>query len=158
MPDVQVTNRNQFSLAGKFDGTGYVFRPDVPTSVPEKAARHIFGLGAPLPFKTGAYNRLGLLKPGDTMETAQRVIDNVEFVMGRTVFETPEPMPQPQEPPKPDPDRENGDEDEEIGGNPGAQPGPGRETEAGAQPVSAAGALAREVMRGRRANKIPLGG
>lgn len=155
MPDVQVTNRNPFPLSGMFDNRGYVFPPNQPTSVPEPAARHIFALGQEN--KTGALNRLGLLKPGDTLEKANEALSNVQFVMGYTAFESPEPpMPQPQ--PEPDQEQEEADDDE-IGGSPGAQRSPGGETEAGAdEPVSAAGALARAVMRERRAKKLPLGG
>ena len=154
MPEILVTNHNRFELRGRYAAQNYVFYPDKPLAIPEDAAKHIFALGQES--KTGAYNRLGLLKPGDSIETAQRVIDQVEFSQGRTVFETPEP-PVPQPSPQPDRDdepEENGDNDQ-IGGSPGAQRCPGGES--GEDPASP-GTLARKVMARRHAGKIPIGG
>lgn len=152
MPDVQVCNRNSFPLAGRYDGQAYTVPARGSLSMPEEAANHIFGLTAEN--KTGALNRLGLLKPGGTLQEALKALDKVTFVQGHTVFESPEPLPPPTEP---EPDHEDDDEPsngDQIGGSPGAQPGPGGEPEA----LSASGALAREVLSLRRGKKLPIGG
>lgn len=140
MPDIQVTNHNHFPLPGRFNGKDYVFPPGVPVSVPEKAAEHIFALGRD--DKTGALNRMGLLKPGGTLQEALKAYNSVSFAQGRLVFDEPEPLPPPDEP----------EVEQPIGDSPGAPPrNPGGESvvEAG-EPVSAPDALAREVLARRR--------
>lgn len=149
MPDVKVINHNSFPLKGRFASQDYFFPAGGSATVPEKAAEHIFALNEEREKKTGALNRLGLLcgRPGDTLEKAYEALDNMEFHMGQTVFETPEPMPPPQEQP--------------IGDNPGAPRSPGGESEpeAGSSPLaSGPDALAREVLARRAKRGAPSGG
>lgn len=149
MPDIQVTNRNDFPLTGRFAGKDYKFPPGEPVEVPEKAATHIFALGEEN--KTGALNRLGLLyparpdRPGRSLEEAFKVLDKVTFAQGRIVFDEPESLPPPEEKP--------------IGDSPGAPRNPGGESGAEtSSPVSAADALAREVLARRKRHGAPSGG
>lgn len=130
MPDIQVTNHNSFPLQGRFAGIDYTFPPGEAVTVPEKAAEHIFALGEEKEQKTGALNRLRLLKPGDTLEEAYKALDNISFAEGRTVFEESEPLPPPTG----------------IGDTPGAPRNPGGESAAEtSSSVSVAAALARET-------------
>lgn len=136
--DVQVTNGNDFTLKGRYAGQDYIFPPHESVSIPEKAAEHIFALGFEAKERTGALNRLGLLMPNDpdrTLEKANAAIDNMSFVTGRMVFGESEPLPPPSG----------------IGDSPGAPRSPGGESVAGtSSPVSAADALAQEVLSARK--------
>ena len=137
MASVQVMNHNDFPLKGRWNGKDYAFPPGRPVELPEEAANHIFGFGADN--RTGAYNRLGLLRTGNTMAQAQAVIDRVQFTTGRMVFEEPHPVAPPPEP-RPGPDKneepEDEDEDKESGKASAQQLAPGGDTEVGA-PASA---------------------
>jgi hypothetical protein len=138
MSDVQVINRNTFPLKGRFAAIDYVFPPNEPVEIPERAAAHIFGWDEDdrSPQKAGALNRLGLLKQGDKLEDALAVLGRCEFHTGRTVFERPT----------------------EIGDTPGAPRNPGGESglKADVAPAESPDDLAREVLA-RRA-KRPSGG
>lgn len=141
MPEVQVTNGNKFTLKGRFAGQDYIFEPNRPVSIPEKAAFHIFALGLEPKEKTGALNRLGLLKPDGTLEEAIAALNKVTFVAGHVVFGESQSLPPPKEEPQP------------IGDSPGAPRSPGGESAADAElpsPVSAADALAREILHRRQ--------
>jgi hypothetical protein len=143
MPDVQVTNHNPFDLKGRYAAKNYVFASERPIEIPEAAAVHIFALG--IEEKAGAYNRLGLLRPGtkDTMESAAEAISRVEFQEARTIFDEPRfrkaigPAHSP--------------------GAPNEAAEPGGESEAGKPP--AAGALIEEELRDlKRKRRLPIGG
>lgn len=121
MPDIQVINNNKQFLIGRFAGKDYEFPPGEPVSIPEKAAEHIFGLADTN--KTGALNRLGLLKPGGSLKEALQALDRISFSQGRVVFDDAESLPP----------------SHGIGENPDALRTPGGESEAGQPP--AAGAL-----------------
>jgi hypothetical protein len=133
---MQVLNRNDFALKGRFDGRDYTFPPGRALEIPEEAVRHIFGFGQDN--RTGAYNRLGILKPGRTLAEAQEVIDRMQFTAGRMVFEQPDPVPQPDKP-RPGPDKnEDEEEDESESGKASAQqlaPGGSAGASAGAPPI-----------------------
>ena len=129
---VQVFNHNKFALRGRFDGKDYTFAPGKATEAPEDAVRHIFGFDQDP--KVGLI-RLGVLKPGVTLEAAQEVRDKVQFLAGRMVFEEPQPLPEP-EPRGPGKNEEPEDDTEESGKASAQQLAPGGSTEAGA-PASA---------------------
>jgi hypothetical protein len=109
MNTVQVKNGSTLRLIGRFDGRDYLFPPGGMTSLPEDAANHIFALRQDN--KTGALNRLGILKPGVSMEEALAVLDKLSFSKGRVVFEDSQPLSQP--------------DTTDIGGNLSAHSGPG---------------------------------
>jgi hypothetical protein len=115
---VQVMNRNEFALHGRYNGRNYTFAPGLAVEVPEEAVKHIFGFEQEN--RTGAYNRLGLLKPPATMEMAQAIIDRVHFMTGKMVFEEPQPVPPP-EPRGPGKNEEPEDEEESESGKASAQ-------------------------------------
>lgn len=130
MPDIQVINHNSFPLQGRFAGIDYHFPPGEPVTIPEKAAEHIFALNEEKEQKTGALNRLRLLKPGDSLEEAYKALDKITFAEGRVVFEESEPLPPP----------------DRIGDTPGAPRNPGGEPEpATSSPVAGSGTLAPET-------------
>jgi hypothetical protein len=126
---VQVLNGNSFVLVGRWNGRNYAFQPGEALEIPEDAVRHIFGFGQDN--RTGAYNRLGILKPGMTLAQAQEVVDQVKFITGKMVFEEPAPVPEPEKP-RPGPDRnEEEDEEESESGKASAQQlAPGGSTDA----------------------------
>lgn len=130
MNDVQVVNKNDFPLKGRFAAQDYVFLPGEPTAIPLAAAEHIFGMNDK--DKTGALNRLQLLLPGNgsTYESAMAALRRVSFRTGRVMFaehqqpRKPQSPPQPKHPQTQDPP-EPAEEPERAPGVPGhQQPGP----------------------------------
>jgi hypothetical protein len=163
MNEVQVTNRNDFQLAGRFAGQNYVFPPGKPTEIPMQAARHIFGLEQD--DKRRALACLGILKDRVTYQEALAVLNKVRFVEGTMNYsvqqhgpgggqetdpsEHPKPQPgqPPGQPPKPGPgkDEEDNEKEESGGTRPGAPKGPpGRKSEAGDPKFSASDDLKRK--------------
>ena len=122
---VQVTNRNDFALRGRFNGRDYTFAPGKPTEAPEDAVRHIFGFGQD---NHVGLIRLGLLKPGSTLETAKAALDKVQFTTGKMVFEQPEPAPEPARGPGKNEEPEDEPEESESGKASAQQIAPGGST------------------------------
>lgn len=83
---IRVVNNNDETVRGRYDGKDYVFKKGKPTDITLEAAAHIFGFGEEN--KTQALNMLGWLTPGrDTIEDAMAKLDNISFLVGRTVFD-----------------------------------------------------------------------
>jgi hypothetical protein len=83
---IRVVNQNAQTLRGRYDGQDYVFKTGKPIDLTIEACAHIFGFGQE--DKTQALNMLGWLVPGkDTLADALKKLDQVAFLVGRTVYD-----------------------------------------------------------------------
>jgi hypothetical protein len=86
MATIKVTNHNEATVKGRFDGQDYLFPPGKAVTLSLAAATHIFALGTE--DKTSALNNIGFLIPGkDTYAQALEKLDAFSFQEGRIVFD-----------------------------------------------------------------------
>lgn len=79
---IGIKNTSKDTIAGRYDGRDYEFRPDVTEVVTIEAARHIFGFG--LEDKTRAFLRLGWLRDSGSKAAAEARLAEIQFLAVET--------------------------------------------------------------------------
>jgi hypothetical protein len=84
---IRVTNGLNEKVAGRYDGTDYLWKPGDAHDIPIAAAEHIFGFG--VEDKSQAMNRLGWMPSSDKHDAAFEKLSMIQFDVVEQVFQLP---------------------------------------------------------------------